>query len=101
VGPVSSSGQREVFFELNGETRAVSIDDKKASMLKYDFLQSANEAVEDVSRAKADPNNPGHVGAPMSGVVVEVRVKQGSSVKKGDPLAILSAMYVFSLCVQC
>ena len=79
VGPVSSSGQREVFFELNGETRAVAIDDKKAT-------------VEEVSRVKADPNNPGHVGAPMSGVVVEVRAKQGSLVKKGDPLAILSAM---------
>jgi biotin carboxyl carrier protein len=29
----------------------------------------------------------------MSGVVVEVRVHIGSIVKKGDPIAVLSAMY--------
>jgi len=28
----------------------------------------------------------------MSGVVVEVRVKEGTEVKKGDPVAVLSAM---------
>jgi pyruvate carboxylase len=28
----------------------------------------------------------------MSGVVVEIRVKDGGEVKKGDPLAVLSAM---------
>jgi pyruvate carboxylase len=28
----------------------------------------------------------------MSGVVVELRVKDGGEVKKGDPLAVLSAM---------
>ena len=30
IGPVSEKGQREVFFEMNGEVRAVSVDDKKA-----------------------------------------------------------------------
>jgi Biotin-lipoyl like len=30
----------------------------------------------------------------MSGVVVEVRVRSGHAVKKGDPIAVLSAMYV-------
>ena len=44
------------------------------------------------SSKKADTGNAGHVGAPMSGVVVEVRSKQGSEVKKGDILAVLSAM---------
>ena len=29
----------------------------------------------------------------MSGVVVEMRVHVGSTVKKGDPIAVLSAMY--------
>lgn len=28
----------------------------------------------------------------MSGAIVEVRVKEGSEVQKGDPVAILSAM---------
>jgi pyruvate carboxylase len=50
-------------------------------------------ATEDISRPKADPTDPGQVGAPMSGVVVELRVHVGSQVKKGDPIAVLSAMY--------
>jgi pyruvate carboxylase len=50
-------------------------------------------ATEDISRPKADPTDPGQVGAPMSGVVVELRVHVGSHVKKGDPIAVLSAMY--------
>ncbi|KAK9470000.1 carbamoyl-phosphate synthase L chain, ATP binding domain-containing protein [Dipodascopsis tothii] len=80
VGPLSAhTGQREVFFELNGEIRQVTVDDKLAS-------------VESISRPKADMTNPSHVGAPMAGVVIEVRVKDGSTVKKGDPVAVLSAM---------
>ncbi|PUU75282.1 carbamoyl-phosphate synthase L chain, ATP binding domain-domain-containing protein [Tuber borchii] len=80
VGHISEkTGQREVFFEMNGEGRTLLIEDKHA-------------AVENVSRPKADPKDPGHVGAPMAGVVVEVRVKENTEVKKGDPIAIMSAM---------
>lgn len=80
IGPLSdTTGQRDVFYEVNGEVRQVTIDDKKA-------------AVENTSRAKADPSDSSQVGAPMSGVVVEVRVHDGGEVKKGDPIAVLSAM---------
>lgn len=80
IGDLSpQNGTREVYFELNGEMRKVSVEDK-------------NAAVETVSRPKADAHNPNEVGAPMAGVVVEVRVHPGSEVKKGDPLAVLSAM---------
>ncbi|CAK5273924.1 unnamed protein product [Mycena citricolor] len=79
VGPVvEGRAQRDIWFEVNGEVRAVSVEDK-------------NSAVDTVSREKAT-NDPGSVGAPMSGVVVEVRVKEGQEIKKGDPLAVLSAM---------
>lgn len=54
------------------QVRAVSVEDK-------------NSAVETVSRERAT-NEPGSVGAPMSGVVVEVRVKEGQEIKKGDPV---------------
>lgn len=85
VGPLSdTTGQREVFYEMNGEVRQVTIDDNKA-------------AVENTSRPKADPGDSSQVGAPMSGVVVELRVKDGGEVKKGDPLAVLSAMKMVSL----
>ncbi|EPE06995.1 pyruvate carboxylase [Ophiostoma piceae UAMH 11346] len=80
IGPLSeNTGQREVFYEMNGEVRQVTIDDVKAS-------------VENVSRPKADPTDSSQVGAPMAGVLVELRVKEGTDVKKGDPLAVLSAM---------
>jgi pyruvate carboxylase len=80
VGPLSeNTGQREVFYEMNGEVRQVTVDDNKAS-------------VENVSRPKADPTDSSQVGAPMAGVLVELRVHDGSEVKKGDPLAVLSAM---------
>jgi pyruvate carboxylase len=80
VGPLSEqTGQREVFYEMNGEVRQVAVDDKKA-------------AVENLSRPKADTGDSSQVGAPMSGVVVEVRVRDGGEVRKGDPIAVLSAM---------
>ena len=84
VGPLSEqTGQREVFYEMNGEVRQVTVDDNKA-------------AVENTRRRKADSNDSSQVGAPMSGVVVELRVHDGSEVKKGDPLAVLSAMKMVS-----
>ncbi|KAL4927121.1 pyruvate carboxylase [Aspergillus undulatus] len=80
IGPLSEqTGQREVFYEVNGEVRQVSVDDQKAS-------------VENVARPKADLGDSSQVGAPMSGVVVEIRVHDGHEVKKGDPVAVLSAM---------
>ncbi|CAF9906421.1 MAG: pyruvate carboxylase [Heterodermia speciosa] len=80
VGPLSEqTGQRDVFYEMNGEVRQVTVDDNKA-------------AVENISRPKADSSDSSQLGAPMSGVVVEVRVHEGSEVKKGDPVAVLSAM---------
>jgi len=85
IGPLSEqTGQREVFYEMNGEVRQVTIDDKTAG-------------VENVRRPKADSSDSSQVGAPMSGVVVEVRVHEGGEVKKGDPVAVLSAMKMVSL----
>jgi pyruvate carboxylase len=48
-------------------------------------IEDKNSAVETVSREKATAD-PGSVGAPMSGVVVEVRVKEGQEIMKGDPV---------------
>ncbi|PVI03812.1 pyruvate carboxylase [Periconia macrospinosa] len=80
IGPLSEqTGLREVFYEVNGETRAVTVEDKHA-------------AIENVRRPKADPTDTSQVGSPMSGVLVEVRAKEGGDVLKGDPIAVLSAM---------
>ncbi|AET38583.1 pyruvate carboxylase 2 Ecym_3071 [Eremothecium cymbalariae DBVPG len=74
-----ATGRREVYFELNGELRKVSVLDK-------------SQKVETVLKPKADVHNPFQIGAPMAGVVIEVKVHKGSIVQKSQPLAVLSAM---------
>lgn len=84
IGPLSEqTGMREVFFEMNGEGRTVTVEDQHA-------------AIDNVKRPKADPTDSSQVGSPMSGVVVEIRVHDGTEVKKGDPIAVLSAMKMVS-----
>ena len=61
------------------QVRAVPVEDKSA-------------AVKEDMREKAT-SDPGSVGAPMSGVVVEVRVKESQEVKKGDILCGEFMMY--------
>ncbi|KAM0789369.1 hypothetical protein ACM66B_000199 [Microbotryomycetes sp. NB124-2] len=79
VSPVNvESGVRDVLFELNGELRAVQLEDKSA-------------AIETVRREKAT-SDPGSIGSPLSAAVVEVRVHEGSEIKAGDPVAVLSSM---------
>ncbi len=72
-------GTRTVFFEINGQPREVDVRDKS--------LRSVG-----ASRAKADPSSPGHVGAPLPGLVTAVAVNQGDTVKKGDKLLVIEAM---------
>jgi pyruvate carboxylase len=79
VGRLLSNGEREVFWEANGNARAIVVQDRCTAV-----------AIE--KRLKADPYNLGSIGAPMGGVVLEIRVKETSIVKVGDPLVILSAM---------
>ncbi|WFD33379.1 pyruvate carboxylase [Malassezia cuniculi] len=73
-----ATGNREVFFELNSEPRSISVKDRSAK-------------VETVTREKAT-SEPGSVGSPLAGVVVEIRAAEGAKVSKGDPLFVLSAM---------
>lgn len=44
------------------------------------------------ARASAEERNPGHLGAPMPGVVVTVAVKPGQKVLKSVPLLSIEAM---------
>jgi glutaconyl-CoA/methylmalonyl-CoA decarboxylase subunit gamma len=45
-----------------------------------------------IRAAVAPPPDSAHIVAPMPGVVVEVRVKPGDTVSRGDPIAVLEAM---------
>ncbi|HEY5954615.1 MAG TPA: biotin/lipoyl-containing protein, partial [Terrimicrobiaceae bacterium] len=79
VGEPHPEGNRTAFFELNGQPREVSVLD---TSLK----------VEKVERTKADPANPGQVGAPIPGAVTSIIVEKGGSVAKGDRLLVIEAM---------
>jgi pyruvate carboxylase len=79
IGSLDHEGMRNVHFELNGQPRRVMVRDTEA----------ASEVVE---RDKADASDPGSIGAPMPGTVIELRAEVGDQVKKGDALLVLSAM---------
>lgn len=79
LGPMNdSTGMREVLFELNFGPRSVCVKDHSAD-------------VEEVHHDKAT-SDPGSVGSPLAGVVVDVKVKEGDAVKRGDALFVMSAM---------
>jgi pyruvate carboxylase len=44
------------------------------------------------ARPKADPSEPGQVGAPIPGAISSIVVEVGQQVKKGDRLLVLEAM---------
>ncbi|XP_034654961.1 pyruvate carboxylase, mitochondrial isoform X1 [Drosophila subobscura] len=73
------NGDREVFFEMNGQLRTVHILDKEA-VKEIHVHPKANKAVKS------------EVGAPMPGTVIDIRVAVGDKVEKGQPLVVLSAM---------
>ncbi|XP_069821355.1 pyruvate carboxylase, mitochondrial [Dendropsophus ebraccatus] len=84
LGDLNKAGQREVFFELNGQLRSVLVKDTKA-MKEMHFHP---KALKDVK---------GQIGAPMPGKVIDIKVKEGETVEKGQPLCVLSAMKMETL----
>ncbi len=79
VGETDDSGEVKVFFELNGQPRSIRVPNRLVKS------QTAE-------RPKADPANPGHIGAPMPGVVASVAAVAGAAVKTGDLLLTIEAM---------
>ena len=78
VAEPDSEGLCSVFFELNGQPRVVKVRDRS--------LAPPPE------RREADADDPGHVAAPMRGVVVSLTVDAGQRVAEGDRLASIEAM---------
>ncbi|RWS02182.1 pyruvate carboxylase-like protein [Dinothrombium tinctorium] len=76
---INKKGEREVFFELNGQLRTILVRDKSV-------------AKEIIRNPKAQKGVKGSVGAPMPGTVIDIRVREGETVEKGQPLIVLSAM---------
>ncbi len=79
VGDVDKRGEQRIFFELNGQPRTVEVTNRRVSSKVK-------------PRPRADPSNPDHVSTPMPGRIVEVHVKPGQSVGKGETLLAIEAM---------
>ncbi|KAM5319095.1 pyruvate carboxylase, mitochondrial isoform 1-T1 [Glossophaga mutica] len=79
VSDLNWAGQRQVFFELNGQLRSILVKDTQA-MKEMHFHP---KALKDVK---------GQIGAPMPGKVIDIKVAAGDKVAKGQPLCVLSAM---------
>lgn len=78
-GTSKKDGAVDVIFELNGRQRVMKIVDEKAG-------------IKTATKPQANPALAGSIGAPMPGVVLEVKTKLGEQVKAGSPLLVLSAM---------
>ena len=72
-------GTRTLFFELNGQPREVNVRDRALRVVER-------------AHPKADPADPGQVGAPTAGVVTGIAVQVSHAVERGAKLLTLEAM---------
>ena len=78
VGETDDKGEVKVFFELNGQPRAVRVPNRSA--------------VATVQARKKTTGAEGEIGAPMPGVVASMIVSEGQQVKEGDLVLTIEAM---------
>ena len=74
---VNELGQCLVFFRLNGQTRAIEVQDR-------------TKQIEVVKNRKAE--GEGQIGAPLQGSLSKILVKEGQLVKANAPLFVIEAM---------
>ena len=73
----NQDGFRTVFFNLNGQTRAVEVKDKVALVTKVKFQKATGEK---------------EIGAPLQGKLVEIKVNAGDTIEKDQALFVIEAM---------
>ena len=79
ISDADEDGDRSLFFSANGQNLQIVIHDKSKEA-KVNAIP------------KAEPTNPNHIGATLSGSVLNVLVKKDQVVKKGEPLVVTEAM---------
>ena len=84
IGDLQTDGTRTIFWELNGRRRNTIVTDQ-------------NSGIKVRKRDKADPDNPSHIPAPMSGKVVELSVVSGDKVEEGQKLVTTEAMKMLNV----
>jgi pyruvate carboxylase len=72
-------GTRTLFFDLNGQPREVNVRDKALRVVER-------------AHPRADPAEPGQVGATTAGVITGIAVQLNQSVERGVKLMTLEAM---------
>jgi biotin carboxyl carrier protein len=81
VEVVSADAQTKTFcFKINGKKYVVDLKDK------FDLL------LEKMGMNNSSANKINSIKAPMPGLIIDLRVKEGDQVKTGDALLILEAM---------
>ena len=77
MGEANEEGFREVFFQINGQTRNIIVKDNAVQSTK-------------ISHAKIVGAND--IGAPLQGKLVTILVNEGDKVEKDSPLFVIEAM---------
>ncbi|MCH4167906.1 MAG: pyruvate carboxylase [Streptococcaceae bacterium] len=79
IGEPDLEGNRVLFFNLNGQRREIVVKDNnvKSSV---------------VAKRKAEPTNREQIGATMPGSVLQINIKKGDKVRKGQALMVTEAM---------
>jgi len=81
IGKIDKEGYRKIYFEVNGNQRAITVLDKS-----YQKGETISAMV------FADPDNKNEIGASIPGTVTKIMVKEGDQVKAGQNLIVLEAM---------
>ncbi|EEV32248.1 carboxylase [Enterococcus gallinarum EG2] len=79
IGEPDIEGNRTLFFNLNGQRREILVKD-------HSIISSVQ------TKRKAEPTNKEQIGATMSGSVLQVLVKKGDRVAKGQTVLVTEAM---------
>src|SRR5208282_1764968 len=79
ISDAHPDGTRTLFFELNGQPREVNVRDRSLRVVER-------------IHPKADPENPGHVGAPTAGMISSIAAQLNHTVERGAKLLTLEAM---------
>jgi pyruvate carboxylase len=78
IGEPDENGVRTVMTRVNGQLRPIDVRDRT--------IKPTAQQIE-----RADPQNSGHVAAPVIGAVI-IHVSAGDEVAAGDPVAVIEAM---------
>jgi biotin carboxyl carrier protein len=72
--------EKKFVLKINGQKQEIQLKDR------YDLL------LEKLGMANLTSQKINQVKAPMPGLIIAIKVSEGSEVKKGDPIMILEAM---------